>query len=164
MTFTDTELDALTVALKHEGSVMFAGRAPTALEAAAAITYLRTRDPIGAVIMQERAAGNVTNFAKCLNAEACLFLLRGNTEASRLTREVATSFHGQAAAIRALPIPTRAEVLAYALGLPEVRALVDAAEWAWQGLVAEYGHDKTRVNFGKLVGALEALDALEPKP
>ena len=153
MTFTDAELDALVIWLDKEALAAYGQldvddpKDHETAKAAAAITYLRTRDPIGAVIMQERAAKQVDDHGEWMKSHNLL----GN----------GYDFAGQAKAIRAIPIPTDAEQLAYARELPEIKALVDEMEWALPILRRHLDHPNDE---GALLSFEAALAALEPKP
>jgi hypothetical protein len=129
-----------------------------------AITYLRAEleyatsalrraqhfakaDAIWAVVMRENA------LKMCEGIEATFKEFHANVAADAVGTV--------RLAIRAIPAPTHAEMLAHAMQLPEIKALAAACAMAWQGLVAEYGHYKARVNFCELEDALDALATLD---
>ena len=114
--------------------------------------------PIGAVIMRERAAAELDSDVADLQADASRFRSGTNPHHGRMA--FAEAAKRQAGRIRALPIPTQAEVLAYARELPEVQSLAkrirDADRYIDLGLY-EMARNVTR-------NALAELAALEPKP
>lgn len=151
---TDAELDALVGNLKYENSVLSDGRAKTALEAAGAITYIRStlkavlqreaetyarhdakvevleaqlaeRDALGAVVMRERAADVLDSAATELECDASRF--RGGTDPHHYRMNSSKEALKHSAVIRALPLPTHAELLAHALQLPEIKAMTTRA-------------------------------------
>ena len=148
MTFTDEQFDEFEYELVNGHPINPDRR----IEISDAITYLRTRDPIGAEIMREWAANiGLAAFSKYNRlAETGTNQGQRDTAMAVVSRLIACD-------IRALPTPTQAEVLAYARELPEVRALIDAAKKGVSVAIL--------ANLEKWVADLvAAIDALEPKP
>lgn len=140
MTFTDAELDTLTAMLLQTDPSRIGYSGPRKYNrdgtaAAAAITYLRSRDAIGAVVMRERAASEVDYLSQVFgrNQDGDFYM------GEEATLAAGSAFHEAEGFIRALPLPTTAEVLAHALGLPEIKAMVEAAVLIEHSVLGETG-------------------------
>ena len=155
MTFTDAELDQLTEMLAQgdQSKIGYYGPKPYNRDgkaAIAAITYLRAqlseRDPIGAAIMRERAL-------KAASSVVQDYKDQGGYKYADAAEYAVDRIH-------AIPLPTPAETLAYALELPEIKALVEAAR-PYIATVNDADFGRQMCEYEALVAALAAL---EPKP
>jgi hypothetical protein len=126
---------------------------------------LAERDPIGAAIMRERAQDEIEYLSQVFgrNQDGDFYMSEKATIAASNALEEARR------RVYAIPLPTHAETLAYALQLPEIKALVDALNVSMEKLVSmahsEFDLVCNDADFDELTkDADAALAALEPKP
>lgn len=113
------------VALQHQLADAVAEAHDAGAERAIWKEIAERPDALGAVAMRERAAELMLDWAQ----EAAASIDTGHPSGMNVAREVERDTCKEAAeTIRALPLPTHADLLAAALELPEIKALVNAGQ------------------------------------